>query len=61
MRIYPAPLPSDIFWENFDCPTTKRRLKTLLMGLSTLRGSTVFDFSESKTATNVAMPEVLRS
>ncbi|CAK9093850.1 unnamed protein product [Durusdinium trenchii] len=36
LRIYPAPLPSDIFWENFDCPTTKRRLKTLLMGITFL-------------------------
>ena len=32
LTIDAAPLPSDIFWENFDCPTTMRRLKTLLVG-----------------------------
>ncbi len=31
LTIDAAPLPSDIFWENFDCPTTMRRLKTLLV------------------------------
>jgi len=34
LTIDAAPLPSDIFWENFDCPTTMRRLKTLLVGFT---------------------------
>lgn len=36
LKLHSAPLPSDIFWENFDCPSSMRRLKTSFMGLTFL-------------------------
>eukprot|EP00438_Fugacium_kawagutii_P013552 Skav201860 [mRNA] locus=scaffold3490:105050:110023:- [translate_table: standard] len=39
LQIHGAPLPSDIFWENLDCPKRTRRWKTLLMSpLAELEG-----------------------
>ena len=44
LTIDAAPLPSDIFWENFDCPTTMRRLKTLLVGFLKASNEVFFSY-----------------